>query len=107
MSDPGTSVSTAIDPLQAHVDRHIRRALDACDGSPEKAARLLGMGRATIYRWLQGKRAGYKPNRASATVNALRSERLAVLNEVRNTWRSGSSNGKFTSWLDQRIKEEE
>ena len=39
-------------PLRELERRAIRRALRATNGSVEKAARLLGMGRATLYRRL-------------------------------------------------------
>ena len=33
-----------------HSARHIQRTLEQCGGDRDKAARLLGIGRATIYR---------------------------------------------------------
>ena len=39
-------------PLRELEKRAIRRALDATEGNVSEAARLLGIGRATVYRRL-------------------------------------------------------
>ena len=38
--------------------RTVDSALQACGGSVTRAAKLLGIGRATLYRWLSEQRAG-------------------------------------------------
>lgn len=50
-----------IEPLHEIERQHILKALKVCSGSITKAARLLGIGRATLYRKLNEygiKRAG-------------------------------------------------
>ncbi len=43
-------------PLDDVVRAHVRAAVDACDGNRAAAARLLGVGRNTLWRWLKGGR---------------------------------------------------
>ncbi len=51
ITEDGTPTSEVV-PLRELERRAIRKALRATNGSVEKAARLLGMGRATLYRRL-------------------------------------------------------
>ena len=41
-----------INKLDTVIKRHALRALKAADGSATVAAEMLGIGRATLYRWL-------------------------------------------------------
>ncbi len=43
-------------PLDEVVRAHVRAAVDACDGNRAAAARCLGVGRNTLWRWLKGGR---------------------------------------------------
>lgn len=49
---PSNGIADEVVPLRELERRAIRTALQATNGSVEKAARLLGMGRATLYRRL-------------------------------------------------------
>lgn len=44
--------------LKSAIDREFGRALDAAKGNKAKAARLLGVSRYTIHRWIRGERVG-------------------------------------------------
>lgn len=44
------SFITKIEPLDAVEKRHIQHALKSCDGNVRYASKLLGIGRATLYR---------------------------------------------------------
>ena len=90
--------------LQEHTDKYIRQVLDAC-GSPTKAAKALGVGRATLYRWISG--SGLKgPNRDTITTRERKAIRLAVLQEVFTAWSDAGNNGKFTQWLMKQLKQD-
>ncbi len=58
---PGDRSGRSLDELQ---DAEIRRVLDECEGNISKAAKILGMGRATLYRKLdQRKKKPSKPRK--------------------------------------------
>ncbi|MGO9640509.1 MAG: helix-turn-helix domain-containing protein [Candidatus Acidiferrales bacterium] len=48
--------------LRAVIEAYVRKVLADCGGCRLKAARELGIGRTTLYRWL--KRQGRKPKDA-------------------------------------------
>lgn len=41
--------------LEEHTDRYMTRVLKLCDGNVTQAAKTLGIGRATMYRWCEKK----------------------------------------------------
>ncbi|MEO0094384.1 MAG: sigma-54 dependent transcriptional regulator [candidate division WOR-3 bacterium] len=47
-----------IEPLKKLEDNEIKRALKECNGNITEAAKRLGISRATLYRRIQGKKAG-------------------------------------------------
>jgi hypothetical protein len=87
--------------LEALAEEHIQRALTV-HGSVTKAAKALGIGRATLYRWKAGRRSG-APNRQTLTIQERRAIRLKALLEAREAWRSCQNVGAFTRWLEQQI----
>jgi DNA-binding NtrC family response regulator len=44
----------ALSPVRELEAAYVKRALDAAQGNVSKAARALGLGRATMYRWMKG-----------------------------------------------------
>ncbi len=57
--------SSSSEPLKSLADlesEHIQRVLDACHGSPAEAARVLGIGRNTLWRKLQKLGTGRLPS---------------------------------------------
>ena len=44
----------SIEPLREVEHAYVRRAMEAANGNISKAARALGLGRATLYRWMKG-----------------------------------------------------
>jgi DNA-binding transcriptional regulator YdaS (Cro superfamily) len=89
--------------LEALAEEHIQRAL-AVHGSVAKAAKALGVGRSTLYRWKTGRRSG-APYRQTLTIQERRAIRLKALLEARETWRNCQNVGAFTRWLSEQIAE--
>lgn len=94
-----------VEPLQTVVDRHIRTAIQLCGGSIGRAARALGVGRATLYRWVDGQRSAAKPNRDALSVQERRLVRLDAFLEARESWRGCQNVGAFTRWLDEQVRQ--
>lgn len=90
-------------PLQVHTDRYIREVISLHGGSVGKAAKALGVGRATLYRWVAGRAVAAKPNRNALSVQERRQVRLAAFVDAREAWRSCQNVGAFTRWLEEQI----
>mgnify|MGYP001230770317 CR=1 FL=1 len=52
-------------PLDEVVRAHVRAAVEACDGNRAAAARALGVGRNTLWRWLKGGRGAANRQRST------------------------------------------
>ncbi|MBA4742332.1 MAG: sigma-54-dependent Fis family transcriptional regulator [Azoarcus sp.] len=56
--DGGLLDGTVLPTLDEVQKRYVRRVLDEVGGNRRRAAALLGIGRRTLYRWLDGEREG-------------------------------------------------
>lgn len=50
------SVQSCPPTLRELTDAYVQRVLEICEGHPKKAARILGIGRTTLYRYLDRKK---------------------------------------------------
>jgi len=92
--------------LQHAVDNHIRAALSAHDGNVTRAALALGIGRATLYRWLkdEGKQQMVRGQVSVRSRPRHQPARLVALREVREAWLDASPREDFGKWINDEIK---
>jgi DNA-binding NtrC family response regulator len=60
--------------LQEFSDRYTREVLEMCDGDMSLAARVLGVGRASLYRWQSRLNVTTKGQRDKARAAAIKAE---------------------------------
>ena len=54
----GETCAATVTPLKEIIERHEFDALDKCDGNVERAAKLLGIGKTTLYNHMRLLRRG-------------------------------------------------
>ena len=64
----------ALPTLQDFSDRYTREVLELCDGDVSLAAKVLKVGRASLYRWIKRLDVPTKGERDAARVAAIRAE---------------------------------
>lgn len=62
---------------------YVRRVLKACEGDMRMAALVLGIGRATLYRWLEREPAASRPETRTQRLEREQREREQLVRQAK------------------------